>query len=356
MEAAFARGAFPPYHEVLSDVNSLTDDLTDSEKVGRHFVQLAFLIRDKSGRVLVTDRVPHSVAAGHGHTTTLGSSVLVGWSPVAKPPLKEHPTSETEILWAFEREVREDSEPRTPRHLRFLGLIRNEVKGIIYWFYTFEVRYDGTPTISRLVKDRDDVIRGFAPVTPDLVSAIGKKKADLRSLELAGLLAPASFDPGSSRALAFGASDVAPWLGRPIGCFVSHASADRAHAEVLVERLEAAGISTWVYYRDIGLGEWNEATYLEAIRYCGSVVVVGTPAAKKAAGVLQEMEIAVARKTANPAFPIIAVVLEGSGMRDAIPDPVLPVQGLSLVDTGDRDARLARVIETLRRVMMRLGT
>lgn len=316
VNAAFDAGVIIPFAGLFPVTEKLR--VTESTKAGRSIIQISFIVRDPSGRVLLTGRTPHDgESAPSGHGTMVGPSVLVSWSPVDLPPGHLHPGSAEDILWAYRHEV-EEEEPSRPT-FRWLGLIRTVAgKGVTYYMYLFEARYEKTPSIRRLRKDADDTATGF--VTPDraLLEALTEKKADLRALDAIGVDV-AGYDLAPSRIVLTQVGIPPPYQPRPIGVFVSHSCVDHERIFPIVERLEAEGFRCWVDKRDTpAFQEWQPA-YLDALQYARAFVLIATKASQASRHVESELAQAVARRAYNAGFPIVALVLDGSSITEHLP-------------------------------------
>ena len=70
--------------------------------------------------------------------------------------------------------------------------------------------------------------------------------------------------------------------------FISYTIADKAAADAVCHRLEAAGIRCWIAPRDVGFGDWG-ASIVEAIGAAKLVVMILSAAANASPNVLNEV-------------------------------------------------------------------
>jgi len=70
--------------------------------------------------------------------------------------------------------------------------------------------------------------------------------------------------------------------------FISYTIADKAAADAVCHRLEAAGIRCWIAPRDVGFGDWG-ASIVEAIGAAKLVVMILSAAANASPNVLDEV-------------------------------------------------------------------
>jgi TIR domain-containing protein len=70
--------------------------------------------------------------------------------------------------------------------------------------------------------------------------------------------------------------------------FISYTIADKAAADAVCHRLEAAGIRCWIPPRDVGFGDWG-ASIVEAIGAAKLVVMILSAAANASPNVLDEV-------------------------------------------------------------------
>ncbi len=346
--AAYESGVILPFASLFPQTE--TQNVTEIDKRGRSIIQISFLICDAGGRVLVTQRATHGSTTPFGHGTTLGGSVLVSWSPVALPPGHPWPLSHEDILWAYRQEVQEET-PAAPE-FRFLGVARSFAGpelDIAYYLYSFLVTYPDTPIIRKLKKDKDDEITGFIEVDRPLLKTIAKKKGDLRVLQAAGFEL-GNVDFGGSGFVAAPSGDPPPYRQESPGCFVSHACDDHDRVDPIVKRIERARVPCWIDKRDTRSGFLWRSEYLEALDCTRSFVFVATRNSHQSDYVRDEIRRAMVRRKRDPAFPVIALALEGKR-----PDQFLPDEWVSDRQATDfRTQRSARsqwdsVLDQLRR-------
>jgi uncharacterized protein YjiK len=99
-------------------------------------------------------------------------------------------------------------------------------------------------------------------------------------LGFCGILALYAFRPGALRS--------AMECGLAHDVFISYTNADKAAADAVCHRLEAAGIRCWIAPRDVGFGDWG-ASIVDAIGEAKLVVMILSAAANASHNVLDEV-------------------------------------------------------------------
>jgi len=83
---------------------------------------------------------------------------------------------------------------------------------------------------------------------------------------------------------------------RPYKIFISHATADKWVAKVICERLEAAGLDTFIDDRDIAGGDDIPLAIQAEVRRCAELMVLLTPQSVGRAWVMLEVGMALIRR------------------------------------------------------------
>lgn len=94
--------------------------------------------------------------------------------------------------------------------------------------------------------------------------------------------------------------------------FLSHSSADRATAQTVLEGLEGHGIRCWIAPRDISAGSEYGQEIVDAIKSCGTFVVIFSASANTSPHVRREVERAVSAERAIIPFRIEDVMPTGA--------------------------------------------
>jgi hypothetical protein len=89
-----------------------------------------------------------------------------------------------------------------------------------------------------------------------------------------------------------GTTQSAQTLPPPPSIFVSHASADRGHAEKLISFLEAQHFECWVSFRDIPAGENYQAAITRTLRGATVLLMIFTNNANVSAEIQKELSLA----------------------------------------------------------------
>jgi hypothetical protein len=360
MNEWFGQDRVPPFAIVFPETEE--GYVTDDDKPGKEFIQFGFIITDREGRVLPHSRAAYDhTTAKAGHTITGGCSLLVSWSPVAAVNGRSYPQSEADVLRVFHREVRQrPGEP--PPSLYFLGLARRRVPLQVggettYYFYLFESRYSGRgPCGEWLVKDKNDqLFYEFVTVDDTLLSAVQKNKVDLRAVEALTGRDLSSYGYGRSEMVRLVANEVPPFLVRPPGVFLCHSSADKSIVYELADRLEVAGIPTWVDHRRLRPGEvWFEQAF-EAIKYCPAFIAVCTAASSSSQHVRDEVDQALQRQqwlaTRGVRYEICPVIFQGEKPETFVPPALKDHQGVDLRDPAGRSVGTTEFIGRLREAL-----
>ncbi len=320
MEAAFNAGCIAPFSVVFRQAENRAL-INDADKLSKDVIQFSFLVSDCDGNVLLTYRTQFSNEKEAGHTVTVGDSVLIGWSPVIPlPGHQPYPMSDTDILWAYHKEV-QDAHLRKPQ-VHFLGLVLNEVKGIRYYLYVFHVQYgEREPDLRGLLKDRHDKLCAYHSADDALCERVRDKKADLRALELYTRRDLSTFGFGSSRVVRFDPRTKPPFRVHAPDVFISHAKQNDAVATRIAEALAAAGLSCWADHRSLKPGDLWFREIEAGIKYGGCFMVLCSRHSLESKAVDEEVSLALARQDdkRDPAFPIIPVILEGDSMKQFLP-------------------------------------
>jgi len=359
-EAWIAEGRIPPFACLFPETE--IGYIADKDKPGKDIVQLAFLVRDDQGNVLVSHRADFGGDKAAGHTVTVGDSVLVGWSPIELPEGRGHPASERDMLYAYHREV--PVLPGYPPQCAFIGLIRNELERRIadtihtlrYYFYLFEMSYPGAPDFSkiRFQKDKDDQPRSFHAIDDALASAVQDKKADLRALEAASGNDYSRLGYGKSTLVRPSKGNLPPFLDHPPGVFISHATSDDAVADRIAKKLGEAGISVWCDHRTLCPGQTWPWEISDAIKYGPCFILLCSEASLKSKAVQDEAALALERRKREPEFLVIPVVLEGGDKMQYVPKIISStIWAADLREAGKRDAQIEELVARAREKIAR---
>jgi TolB-like protein/Flp pilus assembly protein TadD len=130
--------------------------------------------------------------------------------------------------------------------------------------------------------------------------------------------------------------------GAPFAVFISHASQDKAVADLLCARLEAAGINCWIAPRNVRPGDLYADAIVHAINGCRILVLILSQSAASSGHVLREVERASAKKR-----PIVSLRIDAAGLPPALEYFLSASQWLD-ADAERLDAILPGLVQALR--------
>lgn len=355
-------GTIPPMS--VPFLNSEVREVTDRRKKNLAFLQIGFVVTNARNEVLSINRQKFQTKQQPaGHTTTLGSSVLVSWSPVENNRHQPFPRSQEDIEFYYRKEVKDNS-GSAPPDFRFLGLIHSHLSrwNLDYFFYVWEARYPikrARPPFTRLQKDEDDVLGRFQPISPALLKSLANRGADLRALQALAHRIPLRWD---DTGIEYGESTWAsptrdPYLELPPHVFISHTDADLFIARRIKAKLKEAGVVAWLDNDDLDGGQPWFNRVEPVLELVPIFMVLCSAASRGAPGVLQEIIDVLTlrrRRTASgiKAFPnVLPLALTGDNERSHIPRKLanFPISDLRFPKI--RTSAMAKVVESCQRLL-----
>lgn len=349
MQRLFDQGHIAPFSVLFPETTCRA--ITNDDKTSKDIIQFGFLVSDCDGKVLLTYRTPLSDDKQAGHVISVKESVLVGWSPVLSIPGEHpYPMSDDDILWAYHQEVR-DSHLRKAQ-IRFLGLVQNEIKGIRFYFYLFNVSYsEQTPDLRGLLKDKHDLLCDYYSVDDSLCERVRDKKADLRALELYSGRDLGRFDMGKSRVVPFDAGTKPPFRIHAPDIFISHATQDDLVASRIADALSSVGLTCWADHKSLKAGSIWFKEIEAGIKYGACFLLLCSRDSLKSKSVGDEVSMAIERQRQWHNYPIIPIVLDGERKREVIPENLGHCQAYDLRTVQDRESKIQMLIDQIKELL-----
>lgn len=354
MQHLFDLGQIVPFSVLFPE--TVCRAITNEDKKSKDIIQFGFLVSDCDGKVLLTYRTPLSEDKQAGHVISVKESVLVGWSPVISIPGEHpYPMSDDDILWAYHQEVR-DSHLRKAR-VRFLGLVQNEIKGIRFYFYLFNVSYaERAPDLTGLLKDKHDLLCAYHSVDDSLFELVRDKKADLRALELYSGRDLGRFDMGKSHVVPFSLDTKPPFRIHAPDVFISHATQDDGVASRIADACSSAGLTCWTDHQSLKAGNIWFKEIEAGIKYGGCFLLLCSRSSVNSQSVADEVLMALERQDRWHSYPIVPLVLDGDKKREVIPASLGHCQAWDMRNVKDRDSQIPALIDRIKEILPGLSS